>query len=344
MNIWDCALGFMHAQMLLTAEEMGVFDRLGESPCTVDELAEATELPVDSAQRLLTGLCALDLVQRRPDGRYANSPEASKQLVSTEPGYIGNMFDHVREVLYPSWGNLKEALLANGQSDQQEAEQSPSPDEGVEDVVPSEEVYSDDQSLQSFMEGMHAITYEAGRKFAAQAPELREVEHIVDVGGASGALLIALAQQFPSLQGTVLDLDPVRTIAEQHISEQDLSDRLSFQAADFFNDPLPSGCDAYSLGFILHDWDHQTGSYLLEKIAGAIRPGGLLIIGESLLDDDRTGPLHVARNNLNMMVVARGRERTAREYSDWISEFGFELERIQPTEEKDFLIARRRET
>ena len=337
MNIWDCALSFMHAQMLLTAEEMGVFDRLEESPCTVDELAKATELPADSAQRLLTGLCALDLVQRRPDEHYANSPEASKQLVSSAPGYIGNMFDHVREVLYPSWGNLKEALLANGQNDQQVAEQSPSP----EDVVPSEEVYSDDQSLQSFMEGMHAITYEAGRKFAAQAPELREVEHIVDVGGASGALLIALAQQFPSLQGTVLDLAPVQSIAEKHITEQDLADRLSFQAADFFNDPLPSGCDAYSLGFILHDWDGQTGSYLLEKISEAIRPGGLLIIGESLLDDDRTGPLHVARNNLNMMVVARGRERTAKEYSDWISEFGFELERIQSTEEKDFLIARR---
>ena len=328
----------MHAQMLLTAEELGIFDRLGESPCTVEELAEATDIPVDSAQRLLTGLCALDLVQRQPDERYANSPEASEQLVSTAPGYIGDMFDHVRDVLYPAWGNLKESLLTNGQSDEEAAEQASSSGESV----PTEAVYSDDQSLQSFMEGMHAITYEAGRKFANQAPELREVEHIVDIGGASGALLIALAQQFPSLQGTVLDLAPVQPIAEKHISEQNLTDRLSFQAADFFNDPLPSGCDAYSLGFILHDWDSHTGSYLLEKIAEAIRPGGLLIIGESLLDDDRTGPLHVARNNLNMMVVARGRERTAKEYSDWISEFGFELERIQPTEEKDFLIARRR--
>jgi hypothetical protein len=42
------------------------------------------------------------------------------------------------------------------------------------------------------------------------------------------------------------------------------------------------------------------------------------------------------------LVAARGRERTAREYADWIAEFGFDLQRIYPTSwGKHFLIARR---
>lgn len=341
MNIWDTALGFMHAQMLLTAEELGVFDQLEEKPSTPEELAAAVDMPVDSARRLLTGLGALELVERRSDGRFANSPEASGQLVSGKPGYIGNMFDHVREVLYPSWGNLKEALLDNEPKESAARGERPSPEE---DSAPSADVYSDDESLESFMKGMHAITYEAGQKFAANAPELEDVDHLVDIGGASGAFLISLAEQHSGLEGTVFDLPEVQPIAEDHIREEHLEERISFEAGDFFNDPLPAGRDAYSLGFILHDWDEEAGSYLLDKISEAIKPGGLLIIGESLLDNDRTGPLHVARNDLNMLVVARGRERTVREYEEWINEYGFELERIQPTEEKDFLIARRNGT
>jgi len=50
----------------------------------------------------------------------------------------------------------------------------------------------------------------------------------------------------------------------------------------------------------------------------------------------------VARSDLNMMVAARGRERTAREYMDWIARFGFRTERVQPTHaDKQFIIARK---
>lgn len=337
MNVWDCALSFMHAQILLTAEKLGVFDRLDEESCTVEELATATELPPDSARRLLTGLCALDLVERQPDGRYRNAPEASEQLVTGKPGYIGDFFHHVREVLYPAWSDLETALRTNSAPGHGPAEQPLDPEK---EKAPSEAVYRDEESLRSFMDGMHTLSYESGQTLATNAPELNHVEHIVDVGGASGAFLIALTESFSHLRGTVVDLPQVRPIAEKRIREHKLDDRLSFEAADFFNDPLPDSADAYSLGYILHDWNRQAGSYLLEKIAASIRPGGMLIIGESLLNEDRTGPLHVARNDLNMLVVARGRERTAEEYREWIGEFGFELERIQPTENKDFLIAR----
>jgi len=140
----------------------------------------------------------------------------------------------------------------------------------------------------------------------------------------------------------VLDLPPVWPIAEDFFQEYRLTNRLSFQSCDFWEEPIPHGADAYGLGFILHDWDDLGGSILLSKLAEAARSGALLIVGEYLLNDDKTGPLFVARQNLNMMVAARGRERTAREYGDWIAEFGFELERIQPTSKgKHFLITRR---
>lgn len=333
MDIWECVLGFMDAQVLLTAEELGVFDHLAAGRDTAEAVAEATEMPVASARRLLTALCALGIVEKRADGRFANSPEAAEKLVRGEPGYIGAMFHHVRDDLYPVWGHFKEALQ-EGQAQWKRA--------FGEENTPNEAMFDDPAALRSFMEGMHAITYRAAAEFAAQAPELEDVGHIVDVGGASGAFLIALAQAFPHLQGTVFDLPQVQPIAEDFIAQHDLADRLRFAGGNFWEDPLPAGADAYALGFILHDWDTEGGAHLLGKVAEASRPGSRLIIGEYLLNDDRTGPLHVARQDLNMLVAARGQERSAGEYADWAGSFGYTLERIQPTSHgKHFMIFQR---
>ncbi len=332
MDIWELALGFMDSQVLLTAVKLGVFDRLDDRPLSAAQLGEATGLPRDSAQRLLNALCALGLVRKGADERYSNGPDASAQLVRGKQGYIGSMFRHVKEDLYPLWNYFAESLM-EGRSQWHRAF-SGSP-------APTEEMYENPDALRSFMEGMHAITYETASEFAHSSPEPGSIETIVDLGGAGGAFLIALAERFPNLRGTVFDLPAVRPIAEDFISRHNLSGRLRFHAGSFWTDPIPSGADAYALGFILHDWDEHGGSILLQKIAEAIRPGGMLIIGEYMLDDDKTGPLHVVRADLNMLVAAHGRERTAKEYSDWIARFGFEPAGIQPVSRgRCYLMAR----
>lgn len=335
MDIWDIALGFMDAQVMLTSEKVGLFDAVEEGRNTVEEVAASTGLPEDSALRLLSAVAALGLVERRPDGTFANHPEASDKLVRSSPGYIGSMFEHVRNDLYPLWGHLREAL-EEGRSQWDRAF------EGGNGRQRNEEMFDDPEALRRFMEGMHAITYRASTDFAGQARELLSVRHVVDVGGASGAFLIALAERFSGLRGTVLDLPPVKPITEEFVEAHGLSERIEFRAGDFWEDELPEGADAYSLGFILHDWDTRGGSILLDKVARAAPPGALLIVGEFLFNEDRTGPLFVARQDLNMLVAARGRERSVREYRAWLRGHGFLLERVVPASDgKHFMIARK---
>jgi predicted O-methyltransferase YrrM len=332
IDLWDCALGFMDSQILLTAEELGVFDCLDGGSRSAAEIAAATGLPEGSADRLLTALCAIGLIEKRPDRRFVNRPEAAEQLVRGRPGYIGAMFDHLRKALYPVWAHLGDALR---EEKPQWERAFPGQD------APTESHYSDPAALRAFMEGMHAITYRTAVELAALAPELRDVRTLVDVGGAGGAFVIGLAQALPALQGVVFDLPPVQPIAEDFFCRYGLSDRLRFHPGDFWADPLPPRADAYSLGFVLHDWDELGGSIVLDKIAQASRPGGLLLVGEFLLNDDRTGPLFVARQDLNMLVAARGRERSAPEYRQWLAKHGFSLEKIYPVSNgKNYMVAR----
>lgn len=332
IDLWDCALGFMDSQILLTAEELGVFDCLDGGSRSAIEIAAAAGLPPVSAERLLTALCAMGLIERRPNRCFVNGPEAAEQLVRGRPGYIGALFDHLRRALYPVWAHLGDAL-------REERPQWELAFPGQ--AAPTESHYSDPAALRAFMEGMHAITYRTAVELSALAPELRDVRTLIDVGGAGGAFVIGLAERLPALQGVVFDLPPVQSIAEDFFCRYGLSDRLRFHSGDFWTDPLPPGADAYSLGFVLHDWDEPGGSILLDKIAQASRPGGLLLVGEFLLNDDRTGPLFVARQDLNMLVAARGRERSAPEYRDWLARHGFALERIyRVSNGKNYLVAR----
>lgn len=329
MDIWKCALGFMDSQALLTAEEIGVFNCLERQPMNAEEIASHLEISVDSAERLLDFLSGLDIIEKDNNGNYRNSNEASKLLVRGKPGYIGDLFVHLREDLYPLWGTLKKALETGGTIKKQKTERKnnrPHP-----------------EKIRAFTLGMHTLTYQNGIEFAENAPELESVETIVDVGGAGGSFLIACAQKFPQLKGTVADLDYVQPVAEELFRKYDLQERLNFTSVNFFADPLPKNADAYMLGYILHDWTYEEGSVILSKISGAAPTNSLLLIGEYLLTSDKTGPLHVARANMNMLVAARGKERTAEEYRRWIDKFGFSLERIQMTKSlRAFLIARKR--
>lgn len=332
MDIWDHALGFMNAQALFAACDLGVFAALDRPEgAALTTVAEEVGLPPEPTLRLLTMLSAMGLVQRG-DRAWVNAPEASAQLVPGKPGYIGAMFQHLRDDLYPVWQHVGDALR-EGRS---QWHRLPG------DTPRSDELFEEPERLRAFLRGMHAITYEAGVQLATQDEALGAIDWIVDVGGAGGSFLIALAERFPGLRGTVFDLPAVAPHAREILAEHGMSERIEVCPGSFFEDDLPEGADAYGLGFILHDWDDAGCHIILDRIARAARPGALLLVGEFLLDDDRTGPLFVARQDLNMLVAARGRERTLSGYRDLLAGHGFAIDRVRHTSGgKHFLFARR---
>jgi len=60
----------MNSQALLTAESFGSFNVLAKGQRTSEEIASATGVPHDSAERLLGMLAALDIVEKLPDSRF----------------------------------------------------------------------------------------------------------------------------------------------------------------------------------------------------------------------------------------------------------------------------------
>jgi hypothetical protein len=331
MDLWERVLGFADAQAVLTAHDRGIFDVLGDGPATGATVAAHAQLPVCTCERLLTFLVALDVLERLEDGRYMNGVEAQARLVSSSDRYIGRLLPYIRDVLYPAWGRLDAAL----------AHMTPQC-YSADGTNQHEKLFEDSQQLRDFLAGMHAITYESASAVALASPELRDLQLVVDVGGASGAFLIALAERCPEQRGLVFDLPPVVAVAQEYIHAAGMADRISTHAGDFWEDLLPEGADGYALGFILHDWDDDGGDRILDKVATAACRGSTLVVGEHLLSEDRTAPLFAVRQDLNMLVSARGRERSQSEYREWIRRHGFVLKRTYPAPYgKHYMVAER---
>jgi acetylserotonin N-methyltransferase len=93
-------------------------------------------------------------------------------------------------------------------------------------------------------------------------------------------------------------------------------------AGDFFECDLPAA-DLYALGRILHDWDERRIIALLDKISAALGSGGGLLIAETLMNEDQSGPVSTLMQDLNMLVCTEGRERTFSEYQTLLQNAGF---------------------
>nr|XP_055194830.1 acetylserotonin O-methyltransferase isoform X3 [Nyctereutes procyonoides] len=91
---------------------------------------------------------------------------------------------------------------------------------------------------------------------------------------------------------------------------------------DFFKDPLPEA-DLYLLARVLHDWTDERCSRLLARIHRACKPGGGVLVVESLLAADGRGPLTAQLYSLNMLVQTEGRERTPAQYRALLAAAGF---------------------
>jgi cyclopropane fatty-acyl-phospholipid synthase-like methyltransferase len=177
---------------------------------------------------------------------------------------------------------------------------------------------------------MHSIS-ERPAWGLAEAFDFSSVDRLLDVGGGSGVLSIAIAKKWTNVSATIFDLSVVCDIARAYVSGAGLTDRIKAQPGDMFQDEWPVGYDAILLSQILHDWSETTGKALLGKAYKALPAGGRILVHEKLVHSDQPGPLANALVNLDMMVWTEGQQYTETQLVRALDEVGFTDIDCRPT-------------
>ncbi len=147
------------------------------------------------------------------------------------------------------------------------------------------------------------------------------VREVVDVGGGTGTLVVALARAHPHLRATVLDLPVTARGAAERFAREGLADRCRAQAGSMF-DPLPEGADVYIVSIVIGDWDDEKAAAILRRCAEAAGTRGHVLIVEALLEED---PAASSAMDLLMLVVAEGHSRTLEQFRALLGAAGLEL-------------------
>lgn len=140
------------------------------------------------------------------------------------------------------------------------------------------------------------------------AHDWSHVNTVIDVGGGTGELLIAIMHEVTHLTGSVVEVPATAEAARDAVARAGLAQRCTVVAGDFFA-PLPAGADRYLLCNVLHDWDDERARTILRRCAEALGPEGSVLVIEELADSGHD-PSHVARMDLRMLVLTGGRQRS----------------------------------
>ncbi len=99
----------------------------------------------------------------------------------------------------------------------------------------------------------------------------------LDVGGNSGELMLNLCRANPALEALVMDLPAVCAVGREHARAEP---RVGFLPGDARADALPADRDLITFKSMLHDWPEREARDFLARAAGALVPGGTLLVFE----------------------------------------------------------------
>ncbi len=245
-------------------------------------------------------------------------PPTEQFLVRGKTSYMGGMLEMVNQRLYGFWGSLTEGLRTG--LPQNEAKTGGA---GLFDLL-----YSDPARLRSFLGAMTGLSLGASMAIAQKFP-WKNYNTVLDVGGAEGGLLVQVCLANPHLTGVNFDLPVVGPLFNEYVAKNGLSERVRFQAGDFFNEPLPKS-DVITMGHILHDWDLDQKMMLLRKAYAALPEGGSLIVFEAIIDDERRKNAFGLLMSLNMLIETPGGfDYSGQDCQAWMREAGFRETRVE---------------
>jgi hypothetical protein len=309
--------GYRISQLLFVAAELGIADLLKEGAKPYDELAQATHTHPRALFRVLRGLASVGVFAQVDGERFENN-EMSALLVSDAPNSLRPAARMVGHEFYAAWGNVMHTVRTGetafdalfGQSDWDYRSQN----------------VEEGQLFNALMSTASAMRMDR----VAASLNWGQFGTIVDVGGGQGTMIATILTAHPNVKGIVYDLEGPASAARARLAEAGLSER-AFAVAGSFMDSVPAGGDAYILSRILHDWQDEPATRILQNCRRAMATGATLVVVERMLDALAPAP-DAAMGDLMMMVMNGGRERTADEFRRLLEATGFQLTQVIPTQ------------
>ncbi|WP_444932308.1 methyltransferase [Microbulbifer sp. SSSA002] len=311
---------FWQSRCLYAVVRLSVADYIDDGVVPIEKLADDCNANQEYLYRLMRMLCAMGIFKEvRP--RCFSHNRNSKVLRSDANDSVKNMvLMHNSPEFSQPWFNDFEDCIKEGS-------------------VPFESIYAqemfdymnDNQAVSTlFSDAMDTVDNLTGLKYL-QDFDWESFDRIIDLGGAKGSKSASVLSLYEHMTALVVDRSNVEEAAREYWGElpnASVKRRLGFFPADIIRDDLPVAVndkDIYLCIAVFHVLSDCKAKILLENIYSAMgHCNAALAIVDAVLPE-MGADLNLAAMDMQMLMGTRGRERTAREWSQLFSQSPFYL-------------------
>lgn len=310
-ELFDLTAGFVYAQVLGACVELDLFRRLEGDAAPVEALAQECGLPSDAMRRLAKAAASLRLLEMRSGDRVGLGPQGAAllgnpsvfEMVRHHRLLYEDLIDPVAMLRGPRgethlarfWGYARKSSNGNREA-------------------------GDSESYSALMEATQAFI----ARDVLDAHDVSGYRHIADIGGGTGAFLLAVAEKAPEAALTLFDLPEVAELAQERFARSGLGNRARALGGDFRASELPQDADLMTLVRVLHDHDNDVVISLLDAVHRSLPPGGKLLVAEPMAGTKGASAMGDAYFGIYLWAMGSGEPRTEATLRSLMKKAGFQ--------------------
>ena len=255
----NCAEGFKKYCILLTAVEIGLFDRL-VTPQTIKDISHELKTDLNIMSNVCEALKMMGLVFEK-SGLYQNT-EISNLFLRTESALMQHNVLKNLQFGFSLWENLVK-ILKNGP------------------ITLSEEKFFANNLIHSLAEEALCGELQRTVSIIAGFPEFKNAKRLLDLGGGHGLYAAAFAKINPDLMAYVYDFPGVIDDTRKYIEKYE-ADRVEVISGNFFTDDIGKEYDVIFFSSNPGGKNPQ----ILPKIYESLKKKGLFINKHCFYSED----------------------------------------------------------
>lgn len=288
---------FTVARTIMAAAELGVYEAIGKESKTAAEIATTCSTHPHSTTQLLNALVGIGYLSYS-NNKYSIVTKYRKWLLKeSEANLIGKLRFQIME-----WNflNRLEEFVRTGKPLDLHAS-------------------IDAHTWEFYQEGMRDLSINAAKELAGKIPVPKGATTMLDIGGSHGLYSIELCKKYQTLSSTILELAGAVEAASSIARRYDTSDKIAYKEGNALTDDLGENkYDIVMINNVVHHFTNEQNIALAGKIARALKPGGIYIIGEFLRSENPgEGGVMAASTSLYFSLTSSSGNWSASEMSGW---------------------------
>lgn len=270
----DIQKAFLVSRLVVAAEKLQLFRLLDGKRMKAEAIGRTLKIHRHYLEPFLNAFVALRLLDKKK-GEYGNTPFAEKYFIDERSIYWTRQYSNECLDDFDALTVLEQALATGKQPRSLKRARQPLYVAGM---------HRDRKQAENFT---HMLFYlhQPDAEALAKYLDLSGRRALLDIGGGSGVMSLALAKKNRHLQATILDIAPVCKVTAKIIRRGGLQKRVRTLVGNF-HERLPEGYDVTMMCDI-----GPVSQRLLRSVYRSLPPGGMLVLVDRYLSEDGTQPL-----------------------------------------------------